>query len=75
MPNAHMSVGDRVPRLLCDFELHWPLSLLLHDNRAGPDMATLNHVVDAKADKIAATQLAFDGEIEQCELAGSMIKL
>ena len=69
-PSAH-----RVPRLLGDFELHRSLSLLLHNNRAGRDMSTVDHIVDAESNQIATAQFAVDGEIEQCEFAGSMIEL
>ena len=66
---------DRVPRLLGDFELHGPLCLPLHDNRAGAYMTALDYIVDAKRNQIASAQLAVDGKVEQCELPGSMIKL
>jgi len=50
--------------LLGDLELHRPLGLLLHDNRAGGDVTALDHVVDTKPNQIAAAQLAVDGKVE-----------
>jgi hypothetical protein len=67
--------GDRVPRLLGDLELHRPLGLLLHDNRARGDMTALDHIVDAKPDQITPAQLTVDGEVEQGEFPGSLIQL
>src|ERR1700724_747566 len=67
--------GNRVPRLLGDLKLHRPLRLLLHDNRAGGNMAALDYVVDAKPHQIAPTQLAVDRKVEQREFPGSMIQL
>src|SRR6266496_948333 len=66
---------DRVPRLFGDLELHRPLGLLLHDNRAWGDMTALEHIADVKPHQVAPAQLAVDGEIEQCEFPGSMIQL
>src|SRR5207342_1237529 len=68
-------VTDRLPRLFGDLELHRPLGLLLHDNRAWDDMATLEHIANVKSHQIARAQLAVDGEIEQREFAGAMIEL
>ena len=53
--------GDRIARLLCDFKLHRPLRLLLHDNRTGGGMIALEHIADPKPDPIAPAQLAVDG--------------
>jgi len=64
---------DRVPGLFGDFELHGPLRLLLHNNRASGDMTPLNHIVDAKPDQITPAQFAVDGEVEQCKFSSSMI--
>src|SRR6266700_1951695 len=66
---------DRVPRLFGDLELHRPLGLLLHDNRAWGDMTAREHIANLKPHQIAPAQLAVDGEIEQREFAGSMIQL
>jgi hypothetical protein len=41
---------DRLARLLGDLELHGPLRLLLHNNRASGDMTPLKHIVNAKPD-------------------------
>jgi hypothetical protein len=64
---------DRVPRLLGYFELNRLLRLLLHDDCAGRNMTTLNHIVDAEPG--APAQLAVYSKVKQCEFAGSMIKL
>jgi hypothetical protein len=56
--------GGRVSGLLGDFELHRSLSLLLHDNRAGRNMRTLDHIVDAESNQIATAQLAVDRQVE-----------
>ena len=66
---------DRLPRLFSDLELHRPLGLLLHDNRAWGDMIALDHIANVKPHQVAPAQLAVDGEIEQREFAGSMIQL
>jgi hypothetical protein len=55
---------DRVPRLLSELKLDQPLCLLLHDNCAWRDMITLDHIVDAKSNQIAAAQLAVDRKVE-----------
>jgi len=67
--------SDCAPRLFGDLELHRPLGLLLHDNRAGGDMTALDHVVDTKSNQIAPAQLAINGEVEESEFPGSMIQL
>src|SRR5271154_890120 len=67
--------GDRGPGLLGDLKLHWSLGLLLHDNRAGRNMATLNQIVNAQPDQITPSQLAVDGEVKQREFPGPMIQL
>ena len=67
--------SDRVPRLFGDLELHRPLGLLLHDNRAWGDMTALDHIANAKPDQIAPAQFAVDSEVEQREFTGSMIQL
>jgi hypothetical protein len=45
---------DRVPRLLSDLKLNRPLGLLLHDHRAGGDSTSVDHIVDAETNQIAA---------------------
>ena len=66
---------DRLPCLFGDLELHRPLSLLLHDDRAWGDMTALEHIANVKPHQIAPAQLAVDSEIEQREFPGSMIQL
>ena len=67
--------GDRIPRLLGDLKLHRSLSLPLHHNRAGCDMTTLDHVVNAKPYQVTASQLAVDSEVEQREFPDPMVQL
>jgi hypothetical protein len=55
--------------LLGDFKLHRALGLLLHDDRSRADAITMRNVSDAQPDQIASTQLAVDGQVEQCEIA------
>jgi hypothetical protein len=45
---------DRLRGLLSDLKLERPLGLLLHHNRAGGDSISVNHIVDAEANQIAA---------------------
>src|SRR6266566_622029 len=66
---------DRVPRLFGDLELHRPLGLLLHDNRAWGNMTALEHIANVKPHQVAPAQLAVDGEIEQREFPDSMSQL
>ena len=66
---------DRVPRLFGDLELHRPLGLLLHDNRAWGDMTASEHIANLKPHQVAPAQLAVDGEIEQRQFPGSMVQL
>jgi hypothetical protein len=56
-------VGDRVARLLNDLELHRPLGLLLHHNRARSDSTALNDIVYLETYQVAPAQLAVDGLI------------
>ena len=67
--------SNRLSRLLGDLKLHRPLRLPLHDNRAGRNMATWNHIVDAKPNQVAPAKLAVDSEIEQRQFAVAMIEL
>ena len=38
-------------------------------------MTALEHIANVKPHKVAAAQLAVDGEIEQCKFACSMVQL
>jgi hypothetical protein len=49
--------------------LNGPLSLLLHDGGASGDMLAMRHVSNPKSDKVACSQLAVDGQVEQGEVA------
>lgn len=48
-----------------DLELDRPPRLLLHDDRASPDLRTGDHITDPDFDQVAAAKLAVDGQIEQ----------
>ncbi len=45
---------DRVPRLLCDLKLDRTLGLFLHDDRTGGNPTSVDHVVDAQPNQVAA---------------------
>src|SRR4029434_4835443 len=45
---------ERVPRLIDDLKLDRPLGLFLHDNRTGGDPTSMDHVVDAQPNQVAA---------------------
>jgi hypothetical protein len=56
-------------------ELHRSLGFLLHDDCPCRDLTALDDIMDTKANKIAAAQLAIYGEIEKRQLSRSMIHL
>jgi hypothetical protein len=47
------------------FELNWPVRLLLHDRRPCPHPATTDEFANPNFHDVAAAQLAIDGEVEQ----------
>ncbi len=47
------------------FELHWPLRLTLHHDRAGTNTSARHEVADLHLHDVTATQLAVDGKIKQ----------
>jgi hypothetical protein len=47
------------------FELNWPVRLLLHDRRPCPHPATTDEFANPNFRDVAAAQLAIDGEVEQ----------
>ena len=57
---------QRLARRLHQLELDRPFGFLLHYNRAVPDASACHDVTDANLDRVAAAQLAVDGEVEQC---------
>jgi hypothetical protein len=59
----------------CDFELHRPVGLPLHDYgpRANPVAAA--HVADAQVDEIAPAQLAVDAQIQQRKIPSASLQL
>ena len=61
MPNPR---EDRFACRLRDFELNRPLRFLLHDDRARGDSIAVSDIAHTQLHKIAATQLAVDGQIE-----------
>jgi hypothetical protein len=56
--------------LLGDLKQDRTLHLLLHNDRAGRDPATLDDIADAEPNQIATTQLAVDRKVEQRDLGG-----
>jgi hypothetical protein len=61
--------------LLCNLEADGLLRLVLHHQGAGDGMATMRHVADLQSDKVTASELAVDGEVEHCQLADAMFKV
>src|SRR5262245_49103023 len=72
-PFQHRSHGRA--RLLGDLELHGPASLLLDDDGTVLDLAAGGDVIYAQPDQVAGAQLAVDGQIEEREVAASMLEL
>jgi hypothetical protein len=66
---------DRGSGLLGDFELDRPPRLLLNNGGAVSDTAAGANTVDLQPHEIAASELAVDGEVKHCEVAGSMLQL
>lgn len=54
-----------------EFELDWPLGLLLHDGRPVSDRTTSGDIANLHFDNVAAPQLAVDGQIEKCPVSQS----
>jgi hypothetical protein len=61
--------------LFGDLKLDWPAGLSLNDAGAVSYLAANANVVDAQPHEVATAQLAVDGEIEQCEVAPTPLKL
>jgi len=61
--------------LLGDFELHWPLCLLLHDHGARSDETIVAYIADAQLHKITGSQFAVDRKIEQGKFTRSFSDL
>jgi hypothetical protein len=68
-------VFHRGPRLLGNFELDRPPCLLLDDGGAVSNPAAGANIVDLQPHEVAASELAIDGEIEQSEVARSVLQL
>ena len=60
---------DRLSGRLRDFELHWTLGFLLHNDCACGDSIAVGHITDAQLHEIAAAKFAVDRQIEQRQLA------
>ena len=54
-----------VPRLLGKLELHRLRSLLLNDRRTAPGCSVDDELADPHLHKVAAPELAVDGEVKQ----------
>ena len=48
-----------------DLELHRALGLVLHDDNAWRNLASVGNVLNPKRHQVAATQFAIDGQVEQ----------
>ena len=55
---------DRLPSLLGDLELHWPVRLVLHNHGARQDRLALGDIQDVQAYQVTTTQLAINSEVE-----------
>ena len=67
--------GNRLAHCLRDLELHWPVRLALHDDRAAGDYIALVCVAYPEQDEVSVAQLAVDGQIEQGQVTGLVPKL
>jgi hypothetical protein len=47
----------------------------LHDDRSRRHSGALSHIIHTQLDKVAASQFAVDGQIEQCEFPSSLGQL
>jgi hypothetical protein len=61
--------------LFGDFELHWPLSFLLHDRCASANLVAHADVLHAQACQIARSELAVNGKVEHRQFANIRRKL
>ena len=68
-------VIDRLPSLLGDLEPDWPPGLPLPDSGSVERVTVRRHVLDVDGYDVAATQLAVDSEVEQCEVACALFEL
>jgi hypothetical protein len=68
-------VVDRLAGLFRQFKPDGPPSLSLTDGCPVGTIAIRSNVLDLESDDIAASQLAVDGQIEQRQIAGSLLDL
>jgi hypothetical protein len=57
------------------FELDRSLRLALNDHGARQNLVAMGYIPHMKADQVAASQLAVDGQIEQGQVANRMVVL
>jgi len=57
--------GKGITSLLSAHELNRPLGLVLHDDNAWRNLASVGNVLNPKRHQVAATQFAIDGQVEQ----------
>ncbi len=70
MPALCSEVGIQcLASVLGQLKHHRPAGFLLANGGAGNGMALRCDVGDAEADQVAATQLAVNAEVEQCQVA------
>lgn len=55
---------QRVSSRRGDFELHRSLDLMLHDHDASRDLVSVADIPDLECDKVAATQIAVNAQVE-----------
>lgn len=68
-PNASFEPGEKArARGLHDLKLNGFAGLLLNDDRARLDRAAADDITDLQFHQVATTQLAVDGEVEQCAI-------
>ena len=67
-PAAPLEPGKQTrPGVGGDLELYWALGFVLHDDGVQGHLITMRHISHPQGDKIAATQLAVDAQVEQGE--------
>jgi hypothetical protein len=58
-----------------NFKLQRLPGLLLHDGCSGNGFPAMRHIAYPEFDNVAATKLAIDRQIEQCEVSGPFCQL
>ena len=53
-------------------QLDWSLSFALHDHCPSQNLIAMSNVTDMQVDEVAATKLAVDRQVKQCEVTNVM---